>query len=315
MGDVLKVLPRTGVPSDDAAPCLTACDLEGSATGLATSKGKKTWFGLAALAVVLLLLLLGSCDDDCEDEEGTTPGAAMPRVTVTATATAAPRPVGSQVGEAVDDVLERVAQTGLSVGVHDASDQDEKPSDDWTVCFEKATLSKVEFAAVPPKAPCPSADGRRIPWPKMPDVKGIAYGKAVQMLADGAGGVVLETAYQDEVAYDQDNESGDYADWRVCFQSIAAGRSLTYEPEVILHAVQEGEACPSVKGLYKDPTNDPAYVEPVPGSDYDPDAGSSGDGGSSDGGSGSDNDDYSPGEKGGCPPGGCYNPCPPGGCR
>ncbi|MFC8239417.1 hypothetical protein [Streptomyces chartreusis] len=285
-------------------------DPEGGATELAMSGGKKRWFGLSVLAVVLLLLLLRSCGEDCEDKE-----VATPRATVTTTVTATPGPIGSQIGEPVDAVLTRVKQTGLSVGVHDASEQDETPGGDWTVCFEKVTLSEVEFAAVPHGAPCPSKDGKRIPWPKMPDVKGTTYGKAVQMLADDAGHVELETAYQDEDAYDQDNESGDYADWKICFQNIKAGRALTYEPEIILHGVQKGETCPSAKGLYKDPTNDPDYVEPAPDSDYDYDSGSSDDDWSSTGGSGSAENDYYPGDKGGCPPGGCYNPCPPGGCR
>ena len=277
---------------------------------MATSKGMKACFGLLVLAVVLLLLLLlGSCGEGCEDQQ-----AAAPRATVTSTVTATPSPIGSQIGETVDDVLKRAKQTGLSVGVHDASERDAKPSGNWMVCFEKVTLSKVTFAAVPPGAPCPSKDGKRIPWPKMPDVKGITYGKAAQMLANAAGRVVLSAAYQDEDAHDQDNESGDYADWKICFQDIKAGRTLDSEPEITLHGVQKGDACPRTLGLYKDPTNDPSYVEPAPDSDSDYGSGSSDDDSSS-AGSDSDGSDYYPGDKGGCPPGGCYNPCPPGGCR
>jgi hypothetical protein len=179
------------------------------------------------------------------------------------------------------------------------------------VCFEKVTLSKVEFAAVAPGAPCPAKDGKPIPWPKMQNVVGITYGKAVEMLGIGAGPVVLETAYQDEYGFDRDNQFGDYAGWKVCFQSVDAGRTLKDRPEITLHAVNEGEACPPAKGLYRDPTNDPEYVVPAP----DSDVGSSDGDRTGTGGSSSEEDDYSPGEKGGCPPGGCYNPCPPGGCR
>ncbi|MFF7735184.1 PASTA domain-containing protein [Streptomyces sp. NPDC007984] len=273
------------------------------------TRGEKGWFGgVSALAVVLLLLLLSSCGDDCEDV------AAAPGATVTVTAT--PGPAGSQVGKSVDSASERARQSGLSVAVHDASNHDEAPGGDWTVCFEKATLSKVDFAAVPDGAPCPKKDGRRIPWPKMPNVKGATYAKAVEKLRDAVGDVDIEAAYEDEAAYDTNNDNGDYANWKVCFQSVKAGTALPYEPDVTLHAVEKGEACPSSKGLYKDPTNDPDYVNPDDAApDYaDPDAGSSADGGSS-GGSGDSEEDYYPGDKGGCPPGGCYNPCPPGGCR
>ncbi|WP_052771506.1 PASTA domain-containing protein [Streptomyces scabiei] len=253
--------------------------------------------------MVLLLLLLSSCGDDCEDV------AAAPGATVTVTATATLGPAGTQVGKSVDRASKRAKQSGLSVAVHDASNRDEAPDGDWTVCFEKATLSKVDFAAVPDGAPCPKKDGRRLPWPKMPNVKGITYAKAVEKLRDAVGDVDIEAAYKDEVADDTDNEDGDYANWKVCFQSVKAGTVLPYEPDVTLHAVEKGEACPSSKGLYKDPTNDPDYV--------DPDDGWSGDDSSSggSGGSGSSEEDYYPGDKGGCPPGGCYNPCPPGGCR
>ncbi|GGX16488.1 hypothetical protein [Streptomyces chartreusis] len=277
---------------------------QGGITALAINKGEKGFFsGIAVLTVVLLLLLLRSCDDDCEEVAST------PKATVTVTAT--PSPAGSQVGKSVDSASERARQTGLSVVVHDASDRYETPGGDWTVCFEEATLSKVDFAAVPDGAPCPKKDGQRIPWPKMPNVKGTTYAKAVEKLGDAVGDVAIEAAYEDEAAYDTNNEAGDYANWKVCFQSVKAGTALEHEPDVTLHAVEDAEACPSSTGLYKDPTNDPEYVDPDyvdPGDGWSEDEGSSGD-------SGSNEEDYYPGEKGGCPPGGCYNPCPPGGCR
>ncbi|MFF5366011.1 hypothetical protein [Streptomyces sp. NPDC013187] len=258
--------------------------------------------GMTVLAVVLLALLLRSCGDGCDDV------AATPKTTVTITAT--PSSAGSQIGKSVDSALERARQTGLRVVVHDASDQDKTPGGDWTVCFEKATLSKVDFAAVPDGAPCPEKDGQRIPWPKMPDVKGTTYAEAVEKLGDAVGAVVIKAAYEDEAASDTNNEVGDYAHWKVCFQSVRVGTRLDHEPDITLLAVQEGEACPSSKGLYKIPENDPDYVDP----DYvDPGNGSSDDG--SNGDSGSSEEDYYPGDKGGCPPGGCHNPCPPGGCR
>ncbi|MCZ4609145.1 PASTA domain-containing protein [Streptomyces sp. Lzd4kr] len=276
---------------------------------MAMNRVGKGWFGgVVVLAVVLLLLLLGSCGDDCEEV------ASMPGATVTVTA--APSPVGSQLGKSVDSALERARQTGLTVVVHDASDRHETPGGDWTVCFEEATLSKVDFAAVPDGAPCPKEDGQRIPWPKMPNVKGITYAKAVEKLVDAVDEVAIEGAYEDEPAYDTNNEVGDYANWKVCFQSVKPGTALEHEPDVTLHAVENAEACPSSKGLYKDPTNDPEYVDPDyadPGDGWAEDDSSSDD--SSSGDSGSNEEDYYPGEKGGCPPGGCYNPCPPGGCR
>lgn len=263
------------------------------------NRSEKVWFsGITVLAGVLLLLLLRSCGDDCDDVASTR------KTTVTVTAT--PSPAGSQVGKSVDRALERVERTGLRAVVHDASDRNETPGGDWTVCFEKATLSKVDFAAVPDGAPCPKKDGQRIPWPKMPNVKGTTYAEAVEKLRDAVGEVAIEAAYEDEAAYDTNNEAGDYANWKVCFQSVKAGTPLEHEPDVTLHAVGNGQACPSSKGLYQDPTNDPDYVDPA--DEHSEDDGSSGDSGSSE-------EDYYPGEKGGCPPGGCYNPCPPGGCR
>jgi hypothetical protein len=146
----------------------------------------------------------------------------------------------------------------------------------------------------------------------MPNVKGAMYAEAVEQLGEGVGEVAIEAAYADEAASDTNNEDGDYAHWKVCFQSVKAGTALQYEPDVTLHAVENGDACPSARGLYKDPTNDPGYADPEL---VDPDDGSSEDDGSSGSGSDSGEEDYYPGDKGGCPPGGCYNPCPPGGCR
>ncbi|MDX3578383.1 PASTA domain-containing protein [Streptomyces sp. FL07-04A] len=253
--------------------------------------------------MLLLLLLLRSCGDDCDGKVSAS------QVTVTVTAT--PDPAGSQIGKDVATAQRRAQQTGLNVATHDASDQDETPSGDWTVCFERATLSKVDFAAVPHGAPCPKRDGLSIPWLKMPNLKGTTYGKAVAKLRSGGSDVFLGPAYADEYAGDMNNEAGQYAKWKVCFQSIRAGQPLKDKPQITLQAVKAGDACPSAKGTYKDPTNDPSYVPP----DYsDSDDRSSADDGSS-GGSDSSEEDYYPGDKGGCPPGGCYNPCPPGGCR
>ncbi|WP_162625084.1 hypothetical protein [Streptomyces cadmiisoli] len=273
---------------------------------MATGKSGKWFAGVSVLAIVLLLLLVRSCGEDCEDKES-----AIPEMAATVTVTATPSPIGSQVGELVDTALTRVKQTGLSGAAHDASELDETPSADWRVCFERVTLSKVEFAAVTPGAPCPKKDGKPIPWPEMPTVEGITYGKAVEMLGTDGGPVVLEAAYQDEYGYDRDNKFGDFADWKVCFQSIEAGQALKYRPEITLHAVEKGQVCPPTKGLYKDPTKNPEYLDPAPDSDI----GSSDDDRSSNEGNTGEESDSSPGEKGGCPPGGCYNPCPPGGCR
>ncbi len=144
-------------------------------------------------------------------------------------------------------------RTGLSVAVHDASDQDETPASNWTVCFEKATLSKVDFAAVPHGAPCPKKDGGRIPWPKMLNVEGTTYARAVEKLGDRAGDVAIVAAYEDEIAYDADNRSGDYANWKVCFQSIKAGKPLEAEPGIILHAVKTGMPAHRPRGSTRTP--------------------------------------------------------------
>lgn len=270
-----------------------------------SKRGKIGWGSIAILAGVLLFLL-GSCNSDCDDQSKEP--ASAPHATATATVTATPSPPGSQIGALVDTARSLVQQTGLLVAFHDASDNNAAPSGDWTICFEKATLSKVDFAAVPNGAPCPKKDGRPIPWPKMPNITGTTYAEAVDRLNDVAGDVDIAAAYLDESASDTDNLSGGYAKWKVCFQSVKAGTALVGAPEVTLHAVGEGAGCPSSTGTYKDPTNDPAYVAPDVGQPEDDDNSSS------TGGSGS-SDDYDPGDKGGCPPGGCYNPCPPGGCH
>ncbi|MFF3373369.1 hypothetical protein ACFYXF_10505 [Streptomyces sp. NPDC002680] len=139
-------------------------------------------------------------------------------------------------------------QTGLSVVVHDASDQDETPGADWTVCFEKATLTKVDFAAVPHGAPCPKKDGQRIPWPKMPKVIGVTYAEAVERLEGDAGRVAIEAAYADEAAYDADNETGSYANWKVCFQSVKAGASLEDKPRRHPSCRRERRRVPVIEG-------------------------------------------------------------------
>ncbi|MEU6709003.1 PASTA domain-containing protein [Streptomyces wuyuanensis] len=160
---------------------------------------------------------------------------------------------------------------------------------------------------------------------KMPELRGTTYAEAVEKLRDGAGDVLSEAAYGDESAYDSNNSSGDYAGWTVCFQSVEAGEALSEEPGVTLHVVEPGDTCPLWAGQHRvsaaSPSPDdpgtgssgeegPEYVapDPVPGASEDEEESDSEVGGGED-------EDYYPGDRGGCPPGGCYNPCPPGGCR
>lgn len=251
------------------------------------------------LGVAVVFFLVHSCTKKC----GT--GGQVP-TSAPVTITAQPSAPGSQIGHTVASARQQVARTGLRVDVHDASGENYTPEDDWRVCFEKVTLSKVAFAAVPDGAPCPSKDGRPLPWPKMPDVRSLTYADAVQQLKGKVAGVRLEAAYADDEASDIDNDSGVYAQWWVCFQSTQPGDRPGGLGVVVLSGVDEDDSCPSSKGTYKNPLNDPDYTDPGLGSSSDEDDDSS---------SGGYEGDYDPSEKGGCPPGGCYNPCPPGGCR
>jgi PASTA domain. len=140
----------------------------------------------------------------------------------------------------------------------------------------------------------------------MPNLRGTTYAEAVEKLNDNAGHVSIKAAYGDEYANDTNNDYGFYGNWKVCFQSIEAGKALRDTSAITLYAVEEGDICPSSEGMLKNPMNDPYYVAPDTGSYRDDESGSWG--------SGSD-EDYNPGDEGGCPPGGCYNPCPPGGCQ
>ncbi|TGA84724.1 hypothetical protein [Streptomyces sp. MZ04] len=276
---------------------------------------KKTKIGCSgALGAVLLLALLGSCDDDCPEGGTKTKKVPGPKVTVTATATATPKPPGSQIGEEITDAEEAAGRLGYRIDSHDASDKDADVEAGWKVCFEKVTLSKVGFGAVPDAAPCPDKDGGKIPWPTMPDLAHTGYNKAVSLLKKQKIDyeLTIDSAYADETVDDYDVEDADGKGYTVCFQSLKSGKTVKGSPELTLHLV-EGNACPAKKGTYKDPTLDPDYEAPETD---DSSGGSGGSGGSDydDSGSGGYEGDYDDSDQGGCPPGGCYNPCPPGGC-
>ncbi|MFG3198481.1 hypothetical protein ACGFYT_20380 [Streptomyces sp. NPDC048208] len=244
---------------------------------------RKAWLkGVGAGLLVCALVTGCGGGDDEKVAAAVKPG---PTVTVTATVTATPAPMGSQVDSTVASATGVAKEHGYRVTAHDASEKDASPADDWTVCFEKYGRDSVDFGAVASGAPCPTADGRPIPWPSMPGLVGRTYAAAATAVGKVTDGdISVKASYKDE------DVDGDHDDWKVCFQSPGAGTQVVGDRDVTLWLTEDG--CPSVKGTYKDKTNDPDYTPPAAaGSDNS--SGSSGStgtssssGGSSGGGAG-----------------------------
>ncbi|MBC3984377.1 hypothetical protein H8N01_17830 [Streptomyces sp. AC536] len=141
----------------------------------------------------------------------------------------APVEFTSQRGQALGKAEERARQAGLTFSSHDASEGDRAPRADWSVCFQSQRERSVEFAVVTKAETCPSADGRPIPWLRMPDVSGGPVSSARAELTD------FETALTKGVrlvgarpgvnphAYPGDGASDS---WTVCSQRPAPGTAL-----------------------------------------------------------------------------------------
>ncbi|MFI7020230.1 PASTA domain-containing protein [Streptomyces sp. NPDC050164] len=175
-------------------------------------------------------------------------------------------------GKALDEAEKGARAAGFTPGHHDAS-PDGRPivlRSAWTVCFQKAdtTAKSVTFAAVRDGEPCPTKDGRPLPWPTMPEVVGHTYNTAVKAL-DRAG-IDLDSVTLDDVYLDVDAPTAEEAaeesdEWRVCFQRPDEGSDVTSTTTVRLDLGQWTDAdldqeCPSKKDTtYKIPANDPDF--------------------------------------------------------
>ncbi|WP_179199909.1 PASTA domain-containing protein [Streptomyces sp. NRRL B-24572] len=184
---------------------------------------------LAGLGFVLSRLGGGDGDGGRASEEKAGPPAAS--VTVSASASARPKPSGppSLVGKRLEDAKEQASAAGFDVVSHDASDQDARQWDvgGWKVCFQGSAGQRsggrpvLDLGVVRVEAPCPRADGEKIPWPAMPAVTGMTFGRAGETLGPiGFRKVEPESAYSDV-------ELPGVADpWKVCFQDPEPGKTV-----------------------------------------------------------------------------------------
>ncbi|MEH0548453.1 PASTA domain-containing protein [Streptomyces sp. B21-105] len=257
------------------------------------------WFArLGATVGALLLLTVGAGLGGQLDANGTKSAHAggasgeSAQASPTASKKSQPAIAVDYVGQQLDEAEKQARATGYTAAHHDASDEDRVIvlRSGWTVCFQvaDAAAKTIDFAAVKSLEPCPEKDGGPLPWPKMPDVVGATYNKAVEDLKQA--GIDLDRVTLDDVYLDIDTPTAEEAaedgnEWRVCFQSPDEGTEVNPATTVRLDLGQWTDAdlvqdCPSAKGAtYKIPANDPDYDDDTTG------------GGSTDGGSSSSSGD------------------------
>ncbi|AZQ38103.1 PASTA domain-containing protein [Streptomyces cyaneochromogenes] len=241
------------------------------------------WFArLGATFGALVLLTVGAGLGGQLDDSGTGKsdaksagggGASAEAVSASPTASKSkPAKAADYVGKRLDEAEKQARSAGYTAGHHDAADEDRAIilRSGWTVCFQKAdTAAKtIDFAAVKSAEPCPAKDGGPLPWPKMPDVVGATYNKAVKDLKKA--GIGLDRVTLDDVYLDVDTPTAEEAaedgdEWRVCFQSPDEGTEVESVTRVRLDLGRWTDAdlvqhCPSAKDTtYKIPANDPDY--------------------------------------------------------
>ncbi|MFJ9849595.1 hypothetical protein [Streptomyces sp. NPDC101150] len=139
------------------------------------------------------------------------------------------------------------------------------------VCAQKIddATGTVTFLAVPTYIKqCPKGSENAL-MPKMPKLTGRSLDKAYQSVVDSLGmtdgtysGVTVKAVYADEDTSDASED--DYReDYRVCFQSPAAGAPSKGPDSKVTLWVTEEDSCPKKKGGYLDPANDPDAPKPI----------------------------------------------------
>ncbi|MFI5998142.1 PASTA domain-containing protein [Streptomyces sp. NPDC051362] len=239
------------------------------------------WFTrIGATFGALLLLTVGAGLSGQLDDSRTGPVDAKAADKVPANGTtisaspsaSVPAKAADYTGRPLNEAEKDVRSAGYTAINHDAADEDRVIilRSGWTVCFQEsdASAKTIDFAAVRTSEPCPAKDGGPLLWPKMPDVVGATYDKAVEDLKQA--GVDLDRVTLDDVYLDIDTPTAaeaakDADNWRVCFQSPDKGIKVDSATTVTLDLGQWTDAdlvqhCPSKKDTtYKIPANDPAY--------------------------------------------------------
>lgn len=227
----------------------------------------------SVLSLLWFVLVLAADPEEQDPVGGERPAASKPT-------SASPSPSSSPSETDLPDYTGRTLRVAKSAAYedgynavsHDASDGDAGQWDDdnWTVCFQVVTgASKtIDFGVVRTGQPCPKRDGDPIPWPKMPDVVGLAFDKAAAKVEGiGVEDVTAESAYTDVTP------PTDPDDWKVCFQDPEAGEQVEYPKNATatLKVTKPGTACPSEEFTELHPA--PEVTE-----DSDPDSDGSGSG-------------------------------------
>lgn len=180
-------------------------------------------------------------------------------------------------GDSLDIAFPRSRRLGLTVRYHDASDGKRRVEGRslWKVCFQKTSGTPgdpaVDFAVVRDEEPCPPAEGRPVPWPRMPEVVWMTWRTAV---AEVVGAGVPEDRLYAEAAYLDDvlPAEGAYEKWRVCRQDPAEGEPVTDEVRAVtLSLTAPGTGCPDpdrgrdARLPDRDGDGDPDRLDPYPG--------------------------------------------------
>lgn len=159
--------------------------------------------------------------------------------------------LASQKGRVLGAAREQTDLAGLTSSAHDAGSGDRVPRADWSVCSQMQQGRTVEFAAVEKGEPCPSEDGKPVPWLKMPDVTGVTVSGARSALT-GVENTLMKAprlvgARRGVNPY-ADPAEGEPDSWMVCSQRPGSGTALDSrwqaEEDIELHVTQPGTPCP-----------------------------------------------------------------------
>ncbi|MEU1228385.1 excalibur calcium-binding domain-containing protein [Streptomyces sp. NPDC005828] len=228
---------------------------------------------LASVLAAVWFVLPFLRGDPPKEEEGAAGRSDARPPAASVSAPVAPSPTGppALVGKGLKEAREVASAAGYSVVSHDASEQDARQWDagEWAVCFQTSAGQRdggrpvLDLGVVRDGAPCPVADGEKIPWPAMPAVTGVTLARAGELLKPvGVKKVDVESAYSDVAL------PGVADPWKVCFQDPAPGREIE-NPQyatVYLKVAPPGAACPErpYAPLHPEPT--PTAPERTPGS-------------------------------------------------